>query len=129
MINILGLDHVVIRTNDLDASLGFYRDALGLAIERQLVWIDLAEALAWLVIVCCIEVVVRKQDRGITGGAAIRVATAIKLLLYVFLWSAAAYWIYRGHYMYAWDEALWISGFFAIEMNISDWKEEIQTAR
>jgi hypothetical protein len=30
--------------------------------------------------------------------------------------------------MYAWDEALWILGFFAIEMNISDWKADIRSA-
>lgn len=103
-------------------------DSAGLAIERQLVWIDLAEAAAWLVILFCIELVVRLQDRGITSSAHIRLASATKLLLYGFLWSAAAYWIYRGHYMYAWDEALWILGFFAIEMNISDWKQEIEDA-
>ena len=41
-------------------------DTLGLQIERELVWIDLAEAIVWLVIVLCIEIVVRYQDRGIT---------------------------------------------------------------
>ena len=43
------------------------------------------------------------------------------------LWGAAAYWIYRGHYRYAYDEALWILGFFAIERNISDWKSDIRS--
>lgn len=103
-------------------------DTLGLQIERGLVWIDLAEAIVWLVILLCIEVVVRLQDQGITRGVAIRTTTVVKFLLYVSLWCAAAYWIYRGHYMYAWDEALWIFGFFAIEMNISDWKADIRSA-
>jgi hypothetical protein len=103
-------------------------DAQGLAIERELVWLDLAEALVWLVILLCIEVVVRLQDRNITSGAGIRTANTAKLVLYCFLWGTAAYWIYRGHYMYAWDEALWILGFFAIEMNIADWKAEIKEA-
>lgn len=31
-----GLDHVVVRVRDLDASLRFYRDALGCPVERQL---------------------------------------------------------------------------------------------
>lgn len=35
-IEIKALDHVVLRVRDLDASLAFYRDALGLTIERQL---------------------------------------------------------------------------------------------
>ncbi len=32
---VLGLDHVVLRVRELDASLAFYRDALGCAIERR----------------------------------------------------------------------------------------------
>jgi glyoxylase I family protein len=35
-IEIGGLDHVVLRVKDLAASLRFYRDALGLSIEREL---------------------------------------------------------------------------------------------
>jgi glyoxylase I family protein len=35
-LEITGLDHVVLRVRDLDAALGFYRDVLGLPIERQL---------------------------------------------------------------------------------------------
>ncbi len=103
-------------------------DAQGLQIERELVWLDLVEAVTWLVILLCMEVIVRLQDRGTTRGVLIRSASGIKLFLYLLLWGAAAYWIYRGHYMYAWDEALWILGFFAIEMNISDWKKEIRSA-
>ncbi len=103
-------------------------DSRGLQIERELVWLDLVEAITWLVILLCIEVVVRLQDRGITRGPLIRAASGAKFLLYCLLWGAAAYWIYRGHLMYAWDEALWILGFFAIEMNISDWKSELREA-
>ncbi|MEP4486459.1 MAG: hypothetical protein ABJ013_12570 [Halioglobus sp.] len=103
-------------------------DAEGLQIERELVWLDLIEAVTWLIILLCIELIVRLQDKGTTRGLAIRSASGIKFCLYLLLWGAAAYWIYRGHYMYAWDEALWILGFFAIEMNISDWKKEIRSA-
>ncbi len=103
-------------------------DTTGLTIERELVWLDLAESLAWLIILLCIETVVRLQNRGITRGTVIRSASVIKLLLYAMLWGAAVYWVYRGHYIYAWDEALWILGFFAIEMNISEWKTEIRDA-
>jgi hypothetical protein len=99
--------------------------AKGLRIDQELLWLDLAEAMVWIVILLCIETVVRLQDKNITTGARIRIAGATKTLLYCFLWATAAYWIYRGHYMYAWDEALWILGFLAIEMNISDWKAQI----
>ena len=36
MIPIVGIDHVVLRVRDLDAALGFYRDLLGLTVEREL---------------------------------------------------------------------------------------------
>ena len=36
MFRIQDIDHVVLRVKDLDAALVFYRDALGLEIERQL---------------------------------------------------------------------------------------------
>ena len=35
-IEISAIDHVVLRVKDLDAALAFYRDALGLTIERRL---------------------------------------------------------------------------------------------
>ena len=65
------------------------------------------------------------QDRGIVSGPVTRFFSSSKMLLYAMLWSAAGYWIYRGHPMFAWDEALWILGFAAIGMNMADWKKEI----
>jgi len=32
---VLGIDHVVLRVADIERALGFYRDGLGLALERQ----------------------------------------------------------------------------------------------
>jgi len=41
------------------------------------------------------------------------------------LWMAALYWLYRDHFMFAWDEFLWIAGFYVIGLNLSEWREEI----
>jgi len=35
MFKILGIDHVVLRITDRERSLGFYRDVLGLSLERE----------------------------------------------------------------------------------------------
>lgn len=43
MIPIRGLDHVVVRVADLERSLAFYRDALGLPIERQIEQLGLVQ--------------------------------------------------------------------------------------
>ncbi|MEQ8515328.1 MAG: hypothetical protein RIC38_06970 [Chromatocurvus sp.] len=104
-------------------------DAVGMRIERELAWVDVAEVIAWLFILVLIELQVRLQDRGITGGRVLRTARWSKAALYALLWCAAAYWLYRGHWVFAWDEALWILGFMAIDMNMEEWRDEIVEAR
>ena len=97
----------------------------GLQIQKELTWIDLLEAIIWLLILFSIELNVRLQDRGVATGPWIKGLTFSKFVLYSLLWGAAAYWIYRGHYIYAWDEFVWIAGFAAIEMNMVKWRQEI----
>ena len=103
-------------------------DAVGLAIEKQLAWIDIFEAIIWLLILLSIEVAVWLQDRNIGQGLIFKTLSITKWCLYSLLWAAAGYWIYRGHYMFAWDEFVWIAGFVAIEMNIVEWRNEINDA-
>lgn len=100
-------------------------DRAGMRIEWELAWIDLAEVVIWLLIMLMIEVMVRLQDRGVTRGPALRFASVVNGILYALLWGAAAYWAWRGHWMFAWDEALWILGFTAIGMNLAQWRDEI----
>ena len=100
-------------------------DAAGMAIELELAWVDLVEVVVWLFILFFIELRIRLQDRGISSSRLLSIATTTKGVLYGILWCLAAYWAYRGHWIFAWDEALWILGFMAIGMNLSDWREEI----
>ena len=100
-------------------------DSAGLVIEKQLAWIDMFEAIIWLLILLSIEVAVWLQDRNIGQGLIFKTLSITKWCLYSLLWAAAGYWIYRGHYMFAWDEFVWIAGFVAIEMNIVEWRNEI----
>ena len=104
-------------------------DRAGLIIELQLAWVDLIEALVWLLILFTIEVAVWLQDRNIGEGQTFAVLAKIKWLLYFLLWLAIIYWLYRGHYMFAWDEFVWIAGFVAIEMNMRSWRREIIQAK
>ena len=94
-------------------------DSAGLMLERNLAWADLIEALVWLTILLAIEVVVRRQAQGVTGGALITTASAIKVVLYLTLIAIGVYWASLSHWLYFWDELVWIGGFAAIEMNIS----------
>jgi len=100
-------------------------DTDGLKLERNHAWADLVEASVWLLIILAIEVVVRLQDRGVTGGPLIATANAMQTLLYLTLLVIAVWWATLSHWLYFWDELVWIGGFAAIEMNLSEWRDEI----
>ena len=100
-------------------------DMAGLSLERSLGWADLYEGIAWLLAILAIEMVVRLQDRGVTGGALMKTANWAKYLLYLSIMGVGVYWASLSHWLYLWDEFLWIGGFMAIDMNLSDWRKEI----
>lgn len=118
---------------DLSAATQFYRVGLdpvvttgeGLALERQLAWGDLVEVIMWLFIIAAIELVVRLQERDITSSKAISYANRSKAVFYLVLFGLAIWWATLSHWLYTWDTFVWIAGFAAIEMNISEWREEI----
>lgn len=97
----------------------------GLQLERYLAWSDLIEASVWVLIILAIEVVVRMQDHGVTGGTFLSAVNRVKLGLYAILILLGIYWAYLSHWLYSWDTLVWIAGFAAIEMNVSEWREEL----
>ena len=101
-------------------------DMVGLQLERDLAWADLVEAVVWLVILFSIEIVVRLQGRGVTGGAVISTAKALNKFLYASLIALGVYWATLSHWLYLWDELVWIAGFAAIEMNVTEWRNELR---
>jgi len=118
---------------DLSDANQFYRvgvdpvvsTAEGLTLERQLAWGDLVEVIMWLFIIAAIELVVRLQEHGITSGTVISTANRLKVVFYLVLVALAIWWGSLSHWLYTWDTFVWIAGFAAIEMNISEWREEI----
>lgn len=100
-------------------------DEAGLALERDLAWVDLAEAVIWLVIVLAIEIVVRLQGRDVTSGALLKISSGVQLVLYAVLIGIGIYWATLSHWLYFWDELVWIGGFAIIDMNISEWRDEL----
>ncbi|MGI9235652.1 MAG: hypothetical protein ACR2RD_18625 [Woeseiaceae bacterium] len=122
---------------DLSDETRFYRVGIdpvvstidGLNLERDLAWADLVEVVAWLLIILAIEIVVRLQEHRVTGGLVISAANSLKLFLYFVLFILATYWAWLSHWLYTWDTFVWIAGFSAIDMNISEWRDEIVDAR
>jgi hypothetical protein len=103
-------------------------DTAGLREATILTAIDLEDAAVWLAVVLIIELVVLIQEKGITEGALITSLKYMTVALYALLVCNAMYWAWKGHWVYAWDELLWIGGFVAIEMNLSEWRDEIDEA-
>ena len=100
-------------------------DTDGFELEQNMTWLDLWEGSTWLLIMFPLELAVWLQNRDITGGA-LMLVSHIGKLLYGILFFAVGYWAYHGHWVYAWDELLWIIGFWAIEKNMSEWRDEIR---
>lgn len=100
-------------------------DAAGISELKLLYAVDIEDALVWLSVVLVIELVVQLQERGISEGPLIVTCNYLTMGLYGVLVCNALLWIWKGHYVYGWDELLWIGGFAAIEMNLSDWRAEL----
>ncbi len=67
MIEIKGLDHIVLRTRDLDAMLHFYQTILGCPIERRLEELGLTQLRAGSAL---IDIVTVDSELGRLGGEA-----------------------------------------------------------
>ena len=100
-------------------------DSDGLALEKKHVWVDFQDAVMWLLVVWAIELAVWLQNREITGGI-LMVASHAARVGYVVLFAHAVFWAWTGHWVWGWDQFLWIAGFWAIERNLSEWREEIR---
>ena len=99
-------------------------DSNGFALEKKHVWVDFQDAVIWLLVVWAIELAVWLQNRDITGGVLMVVGHGARVG-YALLFINAAFWAWTGHWVWAWDQFLWIAGFWAIERNLSEWREEI----
>jgi len=97
-------------------------DRAGLDIERRSAWFDLQDAVTWLLVMFTIEIGIWLQERSITGGPLLLI-TQLGKALYGVLILDAAYWAWMGHWLYTWDQVLWIFGFWAIEFNLKEWRE------
>lgn len=97
-------------------------DAAGLREGRILAWTDLAESLAWLLVVLATELAVRLKQSP-RGSAALATGLGrLKAGLYVLIFAIAAYWGSKGQLLYFWDELVWLLGFSMIDWNIRDWR-------
>jgi hypothetical protein len=96
----------------------------GLTLQRTLAWADLIDASVWLLIMAAIEIAVRLQGLGTSASRLILLADRVRIFFYVVLISLGIHWASLGHWLYFWDDLLWIGGFAVIGMNLSHWRGE-----
>ncbi len=101
-------------------------DRAGLERELQLAITDLLEISCWLCIMAMLELNVQWQERGITSGSLLINSQRLKAVAYLGLLGLSIIWALMAHWLYVWDEFLWVAGFLAIEMNMSEWRDEIR---
>jgi hypothetical protein len=97
-------------------------DAAGLREARVLAWTDLAESLAWLLVVLATELAVRLKQSSRGNVALAAGLERLKSALYVLIFAIAAFWGTKGQLLYFWDELVWLLGFSMIDWNIRDWR-------
>ena len=97
----------------------------GLDLARRLAWCDFMETAAWLSVGASMEAAIRITDRGVTSGCVVTALNWLKFGLYALILALGVYWAYYGHWVYLWDEVLWIFGFAFLEVNLDGWRDEI----
>ena len=97
----------------------------GLDLARRLAWCDFMETAAWLSVGAAMEAAIRITDRGVTSGYVVTALGWLKFGLYALILALGIYWALHGHWVYLWDEFLWIFGFAFLEVNLDGWRDEI----
>ncbi|MBT8080345.1 MAG: hypothetical protein KJO31_17325 [Gammaproteobacteria bacterium] len=97
-------------------------DAPTLAHVQWIGWVDVVNAVVWLIVVALIEIEVWLQTRDQFSSTLMQSIRQIKTLGYLVLSIDAVVWLVTGYPMYAWDSFLWIFGFWAIELNLAEWE-------
>lgn len=78
-------------------------------------WLDFANACAWLGVVAALESELRVRPEFHRFHLVRRVLT---VCLYALLAAFALAWLWWGEWLDAWDAALWLVAFVAIELNV-----------
>ena len=105
---------------------GVITNEQGIFWEAIFAHVDLLEITSWLMIMAAIEVNVAYAMKGQTDHSAAKIMRILSTIGYVLIFVFSLMWIWAGFPEYAWDEFVWITGFAVIEMNISEWQEEIE---
>ena len=103
-----------------------YTDQTLLKASYRLAIVDILNSLAWILVVIILEIDIWLQWRGRFKGRLFIFSKRSKNVLYSILFFAAVYWGIFGEFLEFWDAFLWIIAFVFIELNLFEWKREME---
>lgn len=101
-------------------------DTVGYDISVKQAWSGFIESVGWLSISILLTFVMILQNKGIYNSPWIRGANIAQTIVYLCIIGCAISWSVYGHYVYTWDTMLWIGGFAAIDLNLKEWRDELE---
>lgn len=87
--------------------------AIGYLAEEE--WLDAINAWLWLAVVILLEIELRLAGFVAQRRESFLIAAVV---LYSALLLLVPAWLWQGEWLDAWDAALWLAAFFAIELNV-----------
>ena len=80
--------------------------------------VDIINSGTWILVVMIIELEVLFGSKLVTTRLKFLNLKILKTILYLILFSAAAFWGFKGDFLDFWDAFLWLVAFFFIELNL-----------
>ena len=91
---------------------------------RKLGWVDVANAIAWLLVVLIFQIEISLKQLDKLTNFKLALCTGVKISLYIVLTADAIYWTIYSAFIDSWDAWLWLIAFVLIDLNLLGVDEE-----
>jgi hypothetical protein len=96
-----------------------------LMATRKLGWVDVANALAWLLVVLIFQIEISLEQIDKLTKPWLVFCTVTKAFLYLVLVANAIYWTIYSSFIDSWDAWIWLVAFVLIDLNLLGLDEEV----
>ncbi len=97
----------------------------GIGGSWSIAWSDFIEAILWILVMGLIQLEIVLQLRGGLSPWILNSCVKIKVVSYFLIVVVTTYYSLFGRSVDLWDSILWLLAFLFIELNISNWNEEV----
>lgn len=92
---------------------------------RKLGWVDVANAVAWLLVVLIFQIEITLKQFGKLTQFRLALCLGFKIFLYLILTADAIYWSIYSAFIDSWDAWLWLIAFVLIDLNLLGWEDDV----